>query len=184
MVFAVDPYSLRAIVTGRYNESKSPERRNARPFVNLLAVQPPVRRRTAARAGAPGDRQVSRIWLPRRRHLAEGIGVDRRAFLAAGLRAGGGALAALALAGCNSKGPRGAQGTLRAAERWNERVERRLFRPTARNVPSTRAPAAGLKFPSYFVSAEMPVWDEAQRGVWRLEVSGLVDGRCGSRSTS
>ena len=118
---------------------------------------------------------MSRIWLPGRRHLAEGIGVDRRAFLAAGLRAGGGALAALALAGCNSKGPRGAQGALRAAERWNERVERKLFRPNARNVPSTGAPAAGLKFPSYFIAEQMPVWDEAQRGVWRLEVSGLVD---------
>jgi DMSO/TMAO reductase YedYZ molybdopterin-dependent catalytic subunit len=118
---------------------------------------------------------VSRLWLPGRRHLAEGIGVARRAFLAAGLRAGGGALAALALAGCNSKGPRGAHGALRAAERWNERVERKLFRPTARNVPSIGAPAAGLKFPSYFIAAEMPVWDEAQRGVWRLEVSGLVE---------
>ena len=40
MVFAVDPYSLRAIVTGRYNEAKSPERRNARPFVNLVAKPP------------------------------------------------------------------------------------------------------------------------------------------------
>jgi Ni/Fe-hydrogenase b-type cytochrome subunit len=37
MVFAVDPYSLRAMVTGRYDEAKSPERRNARPFVNLRA---------------------------------------------------------------------------------------------------------------------------------------------------
>jgi thiosulfate reductase cytochrome b subunit len=47
MVFAVDPYSLRAIVTGRYDESKSPERRNARPFVHLraprvAAVPPPA----------------------------------------------------------------------------------------------------------------------------------------------
>ncbi len=117
---------------------------------------------------------MSRIWLPRRRHLAEAIGVDRRAFLAAGLRVGGGAIAALALAGCNSHGPRSAQGVLRAAERWNERVERKLFRPTARNVPSARAPATGLKFPSYFISDEMPVWDEAERGVWHLEVSGLV----------
>ena len=38
MVFAVDPYSLRAMVTGSYNEAKSPERRNARPFVNLRAA--------------------------------------------------------------------------------------------------------------------------------------------------
>jgi thiosulfate reductase cytochrome b subunit len=37
MVFAVDPYSLRAMITGRYDEAKSPERRNARPFVNLRA---------------------------------------------------------------------------------------------------------------------------------------------------
>jgi thiosulfate reductase cytochrome b subunit len=32
MVFAVDPYSLRSMVTGGYDESKSPEERNARPF--------------------------------------------------------------------------------------------------------------------------------------------------------
>jgi thiosulfate reductase cytochrome b subunit len=35
MVFAVDPYSLRAIVTGGYNEDQSPEARNARPFYHL-----------------------------------------------------------------------------------------------------------------------------------------------------
>ena len=32
MVFAVDPYSLRSMITGGYNEAKSPEARNARPF--------------------------------------------------------------------------------------------------------------------------------------------------------
>jgi len=32
MVFAVDPYSLQSIITGGYDESRSPERRNARPF--------------------------------------------------------------------------------------------------------------------------------------------------------
>jgi thiosulfate reductase cytochrome b subunit len=37
MVFAVDPYALRAITTGGYDDSKSPEARNARPFVNLRA---------------------------------------------------------------------------------------------------------------------------------------------------
>src|SRR5579863_2124331 len=37
MVFAVDPYALRAILTGGYEEAKSPEERNARPFVNLRA---------------------------------------------------------------------------------------------------------------------------------------------------
>jgi len=36
MVFAVDPYSLRAITTGGYNKENSPEARNARPFWNFL----------------------------------------------------------------------------------------------------------------------------------------------------
>ena len=33
MVFAVDPHSLRSMVTGRYDESRSPEALNARPFL-------------------------------------------------------------------------------------------------------------------------------------------------------
>ena len=37
MVFTVDPYALRAITTGGYDESRSPEERNARPFMNLRA---------------------------------------------------------------------------------------------------------------------------------------------------
>jgi thiosulfate reductase cytochrome b subunit len=41
MVFAVDPYSLRSMVTGQYNPSKSPEARNARP---LFWKQLPVAR--------------------------------------------------------------------------------------------------------------------------------------------
>lgn len=36
MVFAVDPYSIRAMITGKYDETLSPEARNARPFYNLL----------------------------------------------------------------------------------------------------------------------------------------------------
>ena len=32
MVFAVDPWSLRSIITGGYNEARSPEARNARPL--------------------------------------------------------------------------------------------------------------------------------------------------------
>jgi cytochrome b subunit of formate dehydrogenase len=32
MIFAVDPYSLRSMITGGYDEAKSPEHRNARPF--------------------------------------------------------------------------------------------------------------------------------------------------------
>jgi thiosulfate reductase cytochrome b subunit len=41
MVFAVDPYSLRAIVTGGYNEDQSPEARNARPFYHVWRRHPP-----------------------------------------------------------------------------------------------------------------------------------------------
>ena len=40
MVFAVDPYSLRSIITGGYDESKSPEARNARPFFWRRAARP------------------------------------------------------------------------------------------------------------------------------------------------
>lgn len=36
MVFAVDPYSIRSMITGKYDKSLSPEARNARPFRNLL----------------------------------------------------------------------------------------------------------------------------------------------------
>jgi thiosulfate reductase cytochrome b subunit len=44
MVFAVDPYSLRSIITGGYDASTSPEARNARPFQHLR----PPRRDAAA----------------------------------------------------------------------------------------------------------------------------------------
>jgi thiosulfate reductase cytochrome b subunit len=36
MVLTVDPYSLRAIVTGWYDRARSPEARNARPFYHLF----------------------------------------------------------------------------------------------------------------------------------------------------
>jgi thiosulfate reductase cytochrome b subunit len=36
MVFTVDPYSIPAMITGKYRERWSPEARNARPFVHLL----------------------------------------------------------------------------------------------------------------------------------------------------
>ncbi len=35
MVFAVDPYSIRSMITGRYSERLSPETRNARPLYHL-----------------------------------------------------------------------------------------------------------------------------------------------------
>ena len=37
MVFAVDPYSLRSMITGWYDSARSPEARNARPFYHLFA---------------------------------------------------------------------------------------------------------------------------------------------------
>ena len=47
MVFTVDPYSIRAMITGKYDDAHSPEARNARPFVNLLP------RRSGARRNSP-----------------------------------------------------------------------------------------------------------------------------------
>ena len=115
---------------------------------------------------------MSKLWLPGPgvRHAAEKLGMDRRAFLAGG--AGG--LAALALAACNSEGPKSAQPILSAAARWNERVERALFRHRAMNSAPAGARLAGARFPSYFVADEVPVWSPAERGVWRLEIGGLV----------
>jgi DMSO/TMAO reductase YedYZ molybdopterin-dependent catalytic subunit len=97
------------------------------------------------------------------------VTIDRRSFLALGLGAAGSLLA-----GCNSHGPEGATGLLDLAERQNERLERWLFRAGSRSRISRSAPVAGREFPRYYVSRTMPVWDPAVRGVWRLEVSGLV----------
>ena len=94
--------------------------------------------------------------------------MDRRRFLALG----GGALSSLLL-GCNSRGPDEAQPVLRAAERWNEDVERALFRHTAMDAPESRA-LAGRAMPAYFISRRVPVWDAATRGAWTLEVAGSV----------
>ena len=32
-----------------------------------------------------------------------------------------------------------------------------------------------LSFPSYFISDTVPVWDESTRGVWQLEIGGMVE---------
>jgi len=94
--------------------------------------------------------------------------IGRRTFLSLG----GSSLAAL-LAGCNSGGPEGAKQILRWAERRNEGVERVLFRHLAMDVPESRR-LAGAALPSYFISPTVPVWSEAARGPWTLEVTGLV----------
>ncbi len=103
-------------------------------------------------------------------HAAERLGLDRRGFLLAA----GSAFGLLLAAACDSEGPRSAQGLLQFAMRENEGVERALFRHTSIDTPPRGAPAAGQHFPSYFVSDSVPVWDEGARGVWRLEVDGMV----------
>ena len=50
--------------------------------------------------------------------------LERRAFLRIGAAAVGGLVAT----GCDADGPDSARAVLRAAERWNERVERSIFR--------------------------------------------------------
>jgi DMSO/TMAO reductase YedYZ molybdopterin-dependent catalytic subunit len=105
-----------------------------------------------------------------RGHAAERLGVDRRMFL----RASGTTAAALLLAACDSMGPKSAKSLLKFAEEKNEIVERGLLSHTSMDVPRRGAAAAGSHFPSYFVSDQVPVWDTATRGPWRLEVGGLV----------
>jgi thiosulfate reductase cytochrome b subunit len=53
-VFAVDPYSLRSMVTGWYDRARSPEARNARPFYHLFAS--PARNATDPAASREGPR--------------------------------------------------------------------------------------------------------------------------------
>ncbi|HKK07252.1 MAG TPA: cytochrome b/b6 domain-containing protein, partial [Gemmatimonadota bacterium] len=55
MVFSVDPYSIPAMITGRYREDLSPQRRNARPFRRL---SPRSAARAAAREAAAEPREA------------------------------------------------------------------------------------------------------------------------------
>ncbi|HWJ22441.1 MAG TPA: hypothetical protein VNS52_08835, partial [Gemmatimonadaceae bacterium] len=53
MVLAVDPYAIRSMITGWYDEGLSPEARNARPFYHLLPKWArPAAARTPASASA------------------------------------------------------------------------------------------------------------------------------------
>lgn len=96
--------------------------------------------------------------------------VDRRRFLFLS----GASVTSVLLAGCDSRGPDSARGVLRFAERQNEKVERWLTRHTAMDRAPAGARAAGAAFPSYFISSSVPIWDEAARGTWKLEIGGLV----------
>jgi DMSO/TMAO reductase YedYZ molybdopterin-dependent catalytic subunit len=113
---------------------------------------------------------ASRFPLPAASHPAERLGIDRRRFLLAATGAAG----SLFLAACDSMGPKSASGLLKYAERKNESLERVLLRHTSMDIPRSSAKLAGNAFPSYFVSQHVPEWDEATRGLWRLEVGGLV----------
>jgi DMSO/TMAO reductase YedYZ molybdopterin-dependent catalytic subunit len=98
------------------------------------------------------------------------VTVDRRRFL----EMIGAAAGASVVAACDSHGPRSARGLLRWMERRNEQLERWLFDPSARDRVAVDAPLTGEAFPRYFISAQMPVWDPAVRGVWTLEIAGAV----------
>jgi DMSO/TMAO reductase YedYZ molybdopterin-dependent catalytic subunit len=95
--------------------------------------------------------------------------MDRRKFLhLSGLSLSAGVL------GCNSDGPNSARKLLELAQEKNEGVERAIFRHTSMDRVRRGARDAGAKFPAYHIAKQTPVWDEAMRGVWRLEVSGAV----------
>jgi DMSO/TMAO reductase YedYZ molybdopterin-dependent catalytic subunit len=98
-------------------------------------------------------------------------GVDRREFLTRS----SGLVSAAVLAACESRGPKSAEKLLRYAERKNLVVERALYRHTAMDKVQSGAHDSGKALPSYFISKTVPVWDEAARGKWALEVSGLVE---------
>jgi DMSO/TMAO reductase YedYZ molybdopterin-dependent catalytic subunit len=98
------------------------------------------------------------------------MNVDRRDFI----RVGSVSLATALLGACDSAGPDKAAPVLDFAERENQGLERLLFRHTSMDHARADATASGNRFPSYFVSDMVPVWDTAARGVWRLEVGGMV----------
>ena len=96
--------------------------------------------------------------------------VERRDFL----RVGSVSLAALLFGACDSQGPAKAGKLLDYATKKNEGLERWLFRHTSMDHARSGAIASGDKFPSYFVSDILPVWNVAERGIWKLEVGGMV----------
>jgi len=103
-------------------------------------------------------------------HPDSSVALGRRMFLGVGAAVA----AELLLGACDSKGPKSAERFLRYMERKNEGVERALFRHTAMDAGSPGHRLTGSALPSYFISEKVPVWNESARGVWRLEVAGMV----------
>ena len=95
--------------------------------------------------------------------------LDRRAFM----RLSTLGIGATVLAACNSSGPKSAEKLLTFATRQNEKFERWLL---GANTPAHtgRLTPAGARFPAYWVSDHVPMWDAAANGEWRLEVTGAV----------
>ncbi|HUR00565.1 MAG TPA: molybdopterin-dependent oxidoreductase [Gemmatimonadaceae bacterium] len=97
--------------------------------------------------------------------------IDRRKFLTIT----GSSVAAGILAACNSRGPKAAEKLVRYAEKKNEQIERALFRHTSMDATISGSQLAGAALPSYFISKTVPIWDEATRGKWTLEIGGMVN---------
>lgn len=95
--------------------------------------------------------------------------LDRRDFL----RLSTLGIGATILSACNSAGPKSAEKLLTFATRQNEKFERWLLTETGASRTGGVVPA-GQRFPAYWVSDSVPMWDTAARGAWRLEVSGAV----------
>lgn len=96
--------------------------------------------------------------------------MDRRSFL----EISGASVTAAFLAACDSSGPESAKRLLMYMEKKNEGVERSLLRHTSMDHASSSARPAGARFPSYFVSERMPMWDPAVQGAWTLQIDGAV----------
>lgn len=97
--------------------------------------------------------------------------IDRRKFL--GIT--GASVAASILAACDSRGPKSADRLLNYAEKKNEKLERSLLRHTSMDATISGTRLAGAALPSYFISKTVPMWNDAQRGQWTLEIGGMVD---------
>ena len=135
MVFAVDPYSLRVDDHRRYNERRSPEARNARPFFHLLPRRAWTAARRFRRAAEP---------LPRRAPASGRAARNRPAALPRA-RAAAARRRARLLAACNTPGRERAKPLLASRSARTRRVERALFRHTSINVPPpARAPPGEL----------------------------------------
>lgn len=97
--------------------------------------------------------------------------IDRRRFITIT----GSAISSAILASCNSRGPKAADRLLKYAERKNAGLERALFSHTSMDATLADAKFAGNALPSYFVSRTVPIWSDAARGPWRLEIGGMID---------